>query len=87
MNTGPESVRPAWLVDTQAHPGIEVDEGEEGEEEEEEGGELVEREVLTFILITHDWVRLLTFGRIFSSRRAQNADSLRYFPEPSGRSI
>ena len=47
MNTGPESVRPAWLVDTQAHPGIEVDKGAEGEEEEEEGGELVERKVLT----------------------------------------
>ena len=46
MNTGPESVRPAWLVDTQAHPGIEVDRGAQGEEEEEEGGELVEREAL-----------------------------------------
>ena len=87
MNTGPESVRSAWLVDTQAHPGIEVDEGEEGEEEEEEGGELVEREVLEYILYTYRWVRLLTFGLIFSSRRAQNADSLRYFPDPSGRSI
>ena len=46
MYTGPESVRPAWLVDTQTHPGIEVDKGAQGEEEEEEGGELVEREVL-----------------------------------------
>ena len=87
MNTGPESVRPAWLVDTQAHPGIEVDEGEEGEEEEETGGELVEREVLKQSILTYSWVRLLTLGRMFSSRRAQNADSLRYFPDPSGRSI
>ena len=43
MNTCPESTR---LMDTPAHPGIEVDEGAEGKEEEEEGGELVEREFL-----------------------------------------
>ena len=56
MYTGPESVRPSWLVDAQAHPGIEVDEGKEGEEEEQEGGELVEREVLEYILYTCKWL-------------------------------
>ena len=43
MNTSPESTR---LMDTTAHPGIEVDKGAEGEEKEEEGGELIEGEVL-----------------------------------------
>ena len=43
MNTSPESTR---LMNTTAHPRIEVDKGEEWEEEEEEGGELVEREDL-----------------------------------------
>ena len=43
MNTCPEPTR---LMNTTAHPSIEVDKGAEGQEEEEEGGKLVEREVL-----------------------------------------